>query len=294
MNTINNTNLKSVEHTETSIVDRSAEVLRYGFYSFLLLALSPLLVAANGVIWITNRTHNDLQAGSAEIKERLHQFVHSDEESSVIEEFMMLQFTDYLAESMPESSLELFIDIFSADTLQPFLREILKGANVKISDDGYFYDKWSEMPDCYKRISSHDYQEDLCCGKPGNIMNAFLFWKDQDGDTRFQIEKTPTAGPFWGIPDTIFHLADYLPYKRDGVQQSQFGQSIYTENYCIQVSFDMKDYLAKKEVLESQISGESGILAAFMNPLKLFKSILATLYASVSHTQSNKVPQDSR
>ncbi len=234
-----------------SLIDQAGEGLLYAFYSTLILALEPCRLAADGTLWCVTDPSE-----TAEIQELLQQFANSENTQSLLETLLSIENPQMLKEKSLESDIVLLIDIFSMDPQNPLLQEILKGANVKLLDSGFFYEKWAELQGSYKRLSSHNYIEDMCQGKPGMIINEFLFWKDLDGNTRFQLEKTPTTGPLFGVPHQILHLMDYLVYKRDDLQQSQFGCSKYTEKNCLQVSFDKIAYQKQKKVVTNTLQNQ--------------------------------------
>jgi len=129
----------------------------------------------------------------------------------------------------------LFKELLKLPEIHPFLAEILKGANVSLSNDrGFLFRSWKEHPEAYQRISSHEYQEDECYA-----IGHVLFWLDQSGHTRFQFENSPLKGFF----SAINHVIDYLRYKRDNEQQGVMGSSAYTEDYCLTFEVDPKNYL---------------------------------------------------
>lgn len=132
----------------------------------------------------------------------------------------------------------LFSEFADLPELYLYLAEILEGANLcLINDHGFFCRRWSEHPDCYKRISSHEYQKDQCYA-----IGHFLFWLDLEGNTRFQFENSQFRGFFSGLN----HLIDYLRYRRDNEQQGVTGTSPYTEDYCIQVEVDPSVFISRK------------------------------------------------
>ena len=132
----------------------------------------------------------------------------------------------------------LFSEFLDIPELHPHLTELLQGANICMVDDrGFFCRRWSEHPDCYRRISSHKYQENECYA-----IGHFLFWLDLEGNTRFQFENSPWKGFF----SAINHAIDYLRYVRDNEQQGVTGSSVYTEEYCLKVEVDPLLVLSRK------------------------------------------------
>ncbi len=131
----------------------------------------------------------------------------------------------------------LFSEFLDLPELHPYFSEILQGANVCLyGDRGFFCRRWSEHPECYKRLSSHDYQNDECYS-----IGHLLFWKDSEGDTRFQFENSPLKGFF----SSINHLIDYLRYKKDNEQQGVVGTSMYTEDFCIKVEVNPLKFMVR-------------------------------------------------
>lgn len=149
-----------------------------------------------------------------------------------IEEFLVEHSENSFAASY------LFSEFIDLPHLYAHLPQILEGANVcLVNDGGFFCRRWSEHPDSYPRISSHQYQGNECYA-----IGHFLFWLDLDGNTRFQFENSPLRGFF----STINHIVDYLRYKRDNEQQGVTGTSPYTEQYCLKVEVDPADFIARK------------------------------------------------
>lgn len=110
--------------------------------------------------------------------------------------------------------------------LHPLMRHILCGANVRLHDQGHFFETWKQNPHAYRRHSSHNYQGQDCFA-----LDHFLFWRDLEGNTRFQFENSPLKG----FCNTIYHLIDYLCYLRDNLQQGILGSSPHVESSCIDV-----------------------------------------------------------
>jgi hypothetical protein len=122
----------------------------------------------------------------------------------------------------------LFSELVQLPELHSHLAEILQGANICLANDqGSFCRRWSQHADCYRRPSSHQYQEDHCFA-----IGHFLFWLDLEGNTRFQFENSPLKG----LISTINHLIDYLRYRRDNEQQGVTGTSPHTEEYCLKIT----------------------------------------------------------
>lgn len=146
---------------------------------------------------------------------------------------------------------EMVIDVLSLGLKANALKEVLKGANISIEgDNGAFFDKWKHFPVCIKRVSSHKSDPEGCFSVKDPIFHEFLFWKDkQQKNTRFQLERTALFS-FWHFSSSVIHLEDYLVYKRSGQQQGVFGNSEFTENHPIKVTFNEEAYLKKRAILE--------------------------------------------
>lgn len=150
---------------------------------------------------------------------------------------------EFLIEHAQEATAAGFLcgEFVFLPELYAYLTEILRGANVSLCQDrGFFCDQWKQHPDCYRRISSHQYQTTECYA-----IGHFLFWLDLTGNTRFQFEKSPLQGWF----NTIHHIIDFLRYKRDDEQQGVTGVSPYTESRCLMLTIDPKAYLARRTTI---------------------------------------------
>ncbi len=147
---------------------------------------------------------------------------------------------EFLVEHSEESFAAgyIFSEFVDLPELYSHLAEILQGANICMAgDNGFFCRRWSEHPDCYQRISSHEYQDDQCYA-----IGHFLFWLDLEGNTRFQFENSQFRGFFSGIN----HVIDYLRYRRDNEQQGVIGTSPHTEDYCLRVEVDPLTFISRK------------------------------------------------
>lgn len=123
-----------------------------------------------------------------------------------------------------------FSEFLKIPELHNYLPQILQGANICLEgDDGAFCSRWREHPGCYKRISSHNYQDDECFA-----IDHVLFWVDPEGNTRFQYENSPLSG----LLSSIEHTIDYLRYRRDNEQQGVAGISPHTEDFCLRIQID--------------------------------------------------------
>lgn len=110
------------------------------------------------------------------------------------------------------------------------LPALLQGANICLEGDGgAFCQKWKLHSECYKRVSSHQYQGEGCFA-----IGHMLFWVDPQMNTRFQLEKSPLNG----FLSSIEHTIDYLRYKRDNQQQGVAGVSSQTEDFCLRIKIN--------------------------------------------------------
>lgn len=121
----------------------------------------------------------------------------------------------------------LFSEFRELPELEGHFSKVLKGANICLEgDQGFFYARWKNHPESYKRVSSHQYQGDECFA-----IDHILFWLDPEGNTRFQFENSPLKG----FLNTMRHIADYLRHRRDNEQQGVVGASPLTEEYCLKI-----------------------------------------------------------
>lgn len=128
-----------------------------------------------------------------------------------------------------------FSEIFRIHELHPHLTKILEGANICLANDGgTLFNKWKQHPQAKSRSSSHNYQKGQCYA-----IEHFLFWLDPNGNTRFQLEKSPLKG----FCSRIEHLIDYLRYKRDHQQQGVVGTSPHTEDRCLSIEINTGDFV---------------------------------------------------
>ena len=155
--------------------------------------------------------------------QKLHQ-IALNKDPEQIREF----FAKHANETTPTAYL--FSEFLSLPELFSHLPSILQGANICLDGDkGFFCRRWKEHPECYKRISSHQYQGDECYA-----IDHLLFWMDAEGNTRFQFENSQWRGFF----SAINHIIDFLRYRRDNEQQGIIGTSPHTEDYCLKIAID--------------------------------------------------------
>lgn len=123
------------------------------------------------------------------------------------------------------------------------LEEILKGAHVRLRDQGFSYQKWAvEIPTNAKkeRLSSHPSDKHAKqYGVRGPFFKEFLFsqiTEDNEVFTWFQLENNPFSfGYFYR------HTFDYLKYKITGKQQGPYGSSFATHHAPI--FLDLKTFV---------------------------------------------------
>lgn len=162
-----------------------------------------------------------------------------------------------LSGDLNEGSYDFIVDFLALSELHPKFHHILAGANVHLQgDDGFFANKWSQIPGAYERYSSHRYHEGHCHGFSGRVFNELLFWKStDDDDTRFQVESAPVNS----FISLLFHLYDYLVYRRDNEQQSQFGSSPHTEDHPIMINVDLDEYRRRAAEIRTQLAADAAL-----------------------------------
>ena len=135
----------------------------------------------------------------------LHQSVASDEEALIIHD--ILEFTEEYS-----------------------LYEILKGAHVRIEDNGLLYEKWRSLENSRERISSHPAMKgSKQYGVMGSLFSEILFGVVEENGkicTFFQLEKTPWAP---GFKNRVYHTVDAIQYLLWGKNIGPFGHSIHTD-----------------------------------------------------------------
>lgn len=109
------------------------------------------------------------------------------------------------------------------------LEHILKGAHVRLDDNGEMYEKWvSELHKKNERVSSHKSNTQQY-GIQGPFIKELLFSRtnDQEGNkyTWFQLENHPVS-----MGHIIRHMIDYFKYKITQENQGPFGSSPFTDS----------------------------------------------------------------
>ncbi len=116
--------------------------------------------------------------------------------------------------------------------------ELFKGGNIRLEDDGHFFERWKALKNRIKtRKSSHNHRKGEAKATHNKLCGELLFWKDKDtGHTHVQLEKNlvSLSNPI----GSILHLKDYLIYKATGYQVGPFGMSVYSDKNPISVERD--------------------------------------------------------
>lgn len=105
-------------------------------------------------------------------------------------------------------------------------QEILKGAHVRVPDDGDLYEQLRKNPKAIPRRSSHPSVGQQYAIR-GNFLSEHLFGQvdvEQQRYSWFQLENHPMS-----FGHAIRHMLDYLKYKATGKQQGPHGSSIHTD-----------------------------------------------------------------
>ena len=122
------------------------------------------------------------------------------------------------------------------------VRQMLRGANVSISDAGQIYDGFkndaitTRSLNPYSRISSHESSAPQYASNLGPHMRTILMGKTDEGNTWMQLEGAP-----WGITQSlsnnVSHILDYLRYKMTGENQGPYGSSAYTDQKRLNLNY---------------------------------------------------------
>lgn len=135
---------------------------------------------------------------------------------------------------LTELEKEILNDLLHMELTPHQMREVLKGAHVRLSDDGSFYEKWKELGENKKgfreRISSHpSIAGSKQYGIEGPCVHEFLFGIVEDkGEkkTFFQLENTPWAP---GAKNRLGHIIDAISYKATGQNIGPYGSSPHVD-----------------------------------------------------------------
>ena len=109
------------------------------------------------------------------------------------------------------------------------LLEILRGAHVRIDDQGKLYNRWSKLQN-HERISSHEcIKGKKQYGITGSWVHEFLFGcVKENGKTKtfFQLENTPWAE---GLKNRAGHSVDAMKYVLTRENIGPYGSSAHTD-----------------------------------------------------------------
>lgn len=224
----------------------------YLFYTSLLITLSPFVIVAKTHLLVSNffkRKDKDY----AQIQDRIQKYASLKHHNYSTEDLMDL--TQRIHALVEPKMKSIILDLVAMEKDLSHIHPILRGANVEIKgDDGFFFQQWKTASGAKKRHSSHRCDRDLAYSIRGSLFNEFLFWKDRNShDTRFQLEANSIHNPIINFPSLILHLNDFLNYKRSGLQQSQFGQSPFTEDQPIRINFNKKAFSYNKTEIKKII-----------------------------------------
>jgi len=196
--------------------------------NFCLLTLKSYLIQYKAFAWIKRKIF-----GLSKEEKLMYQLEKYCRENKDEELYRFVYTLSLERKKDREDFEELLLELFHIKELHIHLKEIFRGANIKIEDNGSFFNKWKSNPQSYSRMSSHDHEKGQ-----GFAFSHSLFWLDKDGHTRFQLENTPLTG----ISNRILHLIDYLHYIKSSEQQGILGSSIYTETNPIIIKVDPIKY----------------------------------------------------
>jgi hypothetical protein len=132
-----------------------------------------------------------------------------------------------------EEEVQIFTQLDLAFDIDPIqLEQILKGAHVRLDDNGEMYEKWvSELKKKNERVSSHGSDKQQY-GIQGPFIKELLFSRitDEQGhkQTWFQLENHPVS-----LGHIIRHMIDYFKYKFTRENQGPYGSSPFTDSVPI-------------------------------------------------------------
>ncbi len=113
--------------------------------------------------------------------------------------------------------------LFEVPEIQRFVGEVLRGAYVRIGDQGARYDDWKQMPSAKSRHSSHSSDGDQY-HIDGPLSHTILFGKVKNG-TWVQLERHPIDD----LVNIAGHLIDYAKYRFRSKNQGPYGESAHSE-----------------------------------------------------------------
>jgi hypothetical protein len=105
---------------------------------------------------------------------------------------------------------------------------VLRGAHLRIRDDGAFYDSWKSLRSADSRHSSHQ-SEGKQYHVDGPLVHTVLFGKISPW-TWLQLERHP-----WDFRHSVGHALDAIRYKFTGQNYGPYGTSPYTDSRYIEI-----------------------------------------------------------
>jgi hypothetical protein len=212
------------EHTTT----------RYYACQLLLFFLTPFVWTVNFFTWFAR--HFSFDDGQIQaIKDDLNSLIVGENRQPILDRLHAA--LDNLQHAQHATDKELILDFLIMDELHKDIHDLLKGANFVFSDQGRLYEIWSQRTGAYNRRCSHRLMPNTQAMGMGKteLFNEALFWRDEEGNTRLQLEKTPFDCSF---ANKLGHTMDALRYLRDGHQQGPFGTSPRIEDDPVEVIFE--------------------------------------------------------
>lgn len=142
-------------------------------------------------------------------------------------EFDYIRFFKRLA-VCKEDEQEIFNNLITQFEIpESQLHEILKGAHVRLDDDGQMYQSWiKKISGKKQRISSHP-ADTVQYGIRGPVVKELLFSCITENDkkyTWFQLENHPVT-----FGHILRHMLDYFKYKLTKENQGPYGSSKATD-----------------------------------------------------------------
>ena len=240
--------LDEIHHETTRNVDWTT----YIFYSSLRLSLSPLVELAKASLFISNYFRRK-DPEYATVQDRINKYATIKHQKYATED--LIELTQRIHALVDPTLKPIILDLVAMEKDLSHIHPILQGANVEvIGDSGFFFNAWKANSNARQRQCSHKHDSDKAYSIRGSFFNEFLFWKDKDTHfTRFQLEANSIHNPLRNWPSLVLHLRDYLNYKISGLQQSQFGQSPFTENKPIRIVFEKEAFIENKADLEKTV-----------------------------------------
>lgn len=117
--------------------------------------------------------------------------------------------------------------------------EALKGAHLRLRDNGVYYQKWSGLSSARDRVSSHPAKAgSIQYGIAGPLSHEILFGiVEEKGETYtfLQLENTPWGGE---LKNLLRHSIDTFHYFSSGRHKNigPYGASCYTDSYPLLIT----------------------------------------------------------